>query len=399
MARPKKPKTRADQPRNSRAVRELKEDLGLDEADWQEFLRHAIDGFADYEKASFFESDEPLRLRDAPDEWFDDPTPLGYVTLRVLREGNPDLAIRVAWFFLQSWDVQPNDFSGPPGIGPSWLYLSREGVEAPVDPAGLARLALQIPEDFFKGITEGDLIPLCRIIVESKKPLDVWDLHALLAAVTLAKIPGRAAFHVFNDLMEYDGVSPEVKRELCRGVLECPAEFQRICERANAVRASMQTDDGLMRTPRMYLEIRTGGAGGRHPGLKRHAVRALVENLGEPLEGVISEFFLKDHGDTEGTNAVSEGVLDLIRIHAEELGPEVVKRRLSQGIKKGAAAVRQAAYRVGLERFGPAFTRPAFKDPARLVRDWAAKALFKDKPKRGSKSRSPKIAPGNSPDD
>ena len=63
MARPKKPKARADQPRDSRAVRELKEDLGLDETDWQEFLRHALDGFADYEKASFFESDVRLRLR------------------------------------------------------------------------------------------------------------------------------------------------------------------------------------------------------------------------------------------------------------------------------------------------------------------------------------------------
>jgi hypothetical protein len=399
MAGPKKRTTRADQPRDSRAVRELKEDLGLDEDDWQEFLRHALDGFADYENARFFDSDEPLRLRDAPDEWFEDPRPLGYVTLRVLKEGKPDLASRVAWFFLQCWDPGPGDHSGPPGMGPSWLYLAREGVEAPVDPAGLARLALQIPEDFFQAITENDLIPLCGLIVESKQPVDVWDLHALLAAVTRAKIPGRAAFHVFNDLMQFDGIPPGVKRVFCRGVLECPAEVQQMIERGEALRAPLLTADGPARMPRMYREIEMGGAGRWHPGLKRHAVRALVEDLGEPLEDVIAEFFLTDHGDTQSTDAVSEGVLDLIRTHAEELGPDLVKRHLSRAIRKGSAAVRQAAYRVGLERFGSAFARPALKDSARMVRDWAAKALSKAEPKRVAKSRSPRHAPGDSPDE
>ncbi len=151
MAKPKQSKAQVNQPRDSRAVRELKEDLGLDEADWQEFLRHALDGFADYEKASFFESDEPLRLRDAPDEWFEDPKPLGYVTLRVLKEGNPDLAARVAWFFLQSWEAEPNDLSGPPGIGPSWLYLSREGVDAPVQPRGIGSSGAANPRGFLQG--------------------------------------------------------------------------------------------------------------------------------------------------------------------------------------------------------------------------------------------------------
>ncbi len=224
MAGPKKRTTRADQPRDSRAVRELKEDLGLGEDDWQAFLRHARDGFADYEEASFSESDEPIRLRDAPDEWFEDPTRLGYVTLRVLKEGNPDLASRVAWYFLQIWEAEPGDHSGPPGMGPSWLYLAREGVDAPVNPVGLARLALQIPEDFFQGIGENDLIPLCRLIVESKKPVDVWDLHALLAAVTRAKIPGRAAFHVFSDLMEFDGVRARSEARVISG---CPRVSRR----------------------------------------------------------------------------------------------------------------------------------------------------------------------------
>ena len=400
MAKSKKPKGReSDQPRNSRAVRELKEDLGVDETDWQEFLRHALDGFADYEEDRFYESDFRLRMRDAPAEWFESPEPLGFVTLRVLKEGKPDLAARVAYYFLQICEPEPNESCGPVGIGPSWLCISREGVDAPVDPAGLARLAFQIPEDFFRGIAEDDLIPLCRLIVESKRPVDVWDLHALLAAVNRARIPGRAPFHLFKDLMGYDAIPPRPGSEFRRGILERPAEFNRICERAKTVRASLRTDNALTRTPRMFLEIETGGVGARHPGLKRHAVRALVEDLGEPLEDVIAEFFLQDQGDQESTVAVSEGVLDLIRLHADELGPEVVKRRLNKAIKEGLGWVRRAAYRVGMELFGPAFARPALKDSARMVRDWAAQALSKGKPNRGSKSRSPKPAPDDSPDE
>ena len=48
MAR-KKPAARADQPRPSKAVRALRDALGLDEEDWQAYLRHALHGFAEYE--------------------------------------------------------------------------------------------------------------------------------------------------------------------------------------------------------------------------------------------------------------------------------------------------------------------------------------------------------------
>lgn len=386
MARPKRQNVRSDQPRDSRPVRELKEDLGLDEDEWKEFLRHALNGFADYERAHFFESDEPLRLRVAPAEWFEDPMPLGFVTLRVLKEGNPELASRVAWFFLQCWEAEPCNFEGPPGIGTSWLYLSRQGVNSPVNAAGWAQLAFQIPEDFFQGLAEDDLIPLIRLIIENRKPLEAWDLHVLLVAIDRARIHSRAPFRVFDDLITFERIPLETRKELCRGILECPEEYRRIQERVKAVQDFFQQDDGSTYIPRSYLDLPYGGAGRRHPGLKRHAVRALAENLGEPLQEVLSEFFLQNHGDQQSTAAVSEGVLDLIRIHAEELGPDVVKGWLCQGIRKGKAFVRVASYRIGAELFGPAFARPALKDSARMVRDWAAKSLSKDKPRRGSKS-------------
>ena len=117
------------------------------------------------------------------------------------------------------------------------------------------------------------------------------------------------------------------------------------------------------------------GIGSRLPVLGRHAVFALVENAAEPLLDVVGEFFLKKYGSAAATEAVSEGVLDLIGLHAEELGPEVVRKLVGKAVKRGLAPVRQAAYRIGAERFGLDFVRPALKDDAGVVRNWAAKLL------------------------
>ena len=86
MARPKKSSKRVDQPRNSRPLRELKQDLALDEPEWQEFLRQLrLDGFTDYENAHDPDHDETLvRLSDVPEGWFEEVDPLGLVTFLVL---------------------------------------------------------------------------------------------------------------------------------------------------------------------------------------------------------------------------------------------------------------------------------------------------------------------------
>jgi len=110
-------------------------------------------------------------------------------------------------------------------------------------------------------------------------------------------------------------------------------------------------------------------------------VRALAEELGEPLPDVIREFFLRPSTDTQSALAVSDGVLDLIGRHAEELGPDEVRRLLRKAIKGGPAAVRRSAYRVGSDQFGLAFARPALRDPALLVRDWADKKFSSDRRK------------------
>ena len=122
------------------------------------------------------------------------------------------------------------------------------------------------------------------------------------------------------------------------------------------------------------------------PGLQRHAARTLVEDVGEPIRDVLTEFFLRPDRDPQSADAVTQGVLDLVRDHAEELGRDEVRSLLRKAIKAGSAVVRQAAYRVGAERFGPDFARPALQDNARMVRDWAGKLLARDADRSGRKA-------------
>jgi hypothetical protein len=391
MARPKRPTSRTARDGHAEALGRLRAALGLDDADWKEFQQLALDGFADYQSDVLYDPWVPDRLRDVPLEWFEDPEILGYVAVRALKFGTPGLAAPVARFFLGICDPGPNEWAGPPGIGLAWLRLARLGITPPVAPARLAELALTIPRDYFQGVEPDDLLPLSRLILENRRPLVAFDLHALVDAVASSRIHARAPFRLFDDLMSSDWIPAEVRREFARGVLECSPEARRIQEAGAAANAAFHLHDDNVTIPRFYLELRAGGVGRFHPGLKRHAVLALVENLGEPLRDVIAEFYLKRFGDQQSTNAVSEGVLDLIRLHAEELGPDEVKRLLRKALRGRYAALRLAAYRLGAALFGAAFARPARNDPARLVRDWAEKSLSESRPRRGPRSRSKPI--------
>jgi len=142
----------------------------------------------------------------------------------------------------------------------------------------------------------------------------------------------------------------------------------------------------VLQYPRIWQDLIQRGLGQRIPVLKRHAVRALAEDVGEPLGDVLAEFYLRPDWDPQGADAVTEGALDLVRHHAEELGPDEVRSLLRKAIKRGSAAVRQAAYRVGAERFGLAFARPARRDNARMVRDWAEKLLARGAGQAGRKA-------------
>ncbi len=88
---------------------------------------------------------------------------------------------------------------------------------------------------------------------------------------------------------------------------------------------------------------------------------------------------------------MSEGAVDLIRAHGDDLDQDKVKRLLSRAIKLGLGPVRLAAYRAGAERFGMDYARPALKDSARMVRDWAGKYLSANKPRRQTRSQSQSV--------
>jgi hypothetical protein len=388
MARPKRSSKRLDKPRDSRPLRELKEDLGFDEPEWEEFLRHALDGFTDYENAYDPEPDEPLRLSEVPEEWFEGLDPLACVTLRVLKDARPEIAEAVAYYFVQVGLPEPGELSAPPGLGACWLFLARQGIESPVETRRLAHVALHVPQDFFRGLDDTDVVPQCRLILDALQPIDAWDLHALLAAVDLSRLHERAIYHVFKDMMGSAEIPSEVKRELCRGILECPDAVERMAQRGKAVRAALGTDEGWASTPLSYAGIDRVASHHIPGGLKRHAVVSLVRHAGEPLRDVLGAYFMKPDRNQLDAIAMTEGAVDLIREYAEELDDDSVRRLLSRASKDGLAPMRLAAYRAGAERFGRDYARPALKDPARLFRDWAGKYLSAEKPNRRTRSKA-----------
>jgi hypothetical protein len=397
VTRNRKPPAPADQPRPSPELTKLRGTLGLNDEDWRTFLRHARRGFSDFERANFTTAPSFLRIHDIPAEWYEDIDAIGYIFLHAFHEGETSLAVTLARHFLQSLDPTPGYHPVPPGTGLAWLCLARSGVATPIEAASLIYFALDKPQDFFHGVSEDDLPALCRLILEGRGEIQAWDLHAVLAAVGAAQIHVRAPFRLFDRLMTADWLSTERKQEFCRGLAGSAADADRLGQRYRAVRAAFQAHgDNETPIPRTWLELFNEGAASRFPTLKRHAVFALVENIGEPLTDVIGEYFLKNHGGSTATEAVSEGILDLIGLHAEELGPEVVRKLIGKAIKRGLAPVRQAAYRIGAERFGLAFVRPALTDDARIVRDWAAR-LLKTKKLQPARKTTSKRRSGSSP--
>jgi hypothetical protein len=294
----------------------------------------------------------------------------------VLRGESTAVTAAVIDFFLRVCDPDPDALDSPPGLGAAWLYAVKMGLPVPVDACRLAFLAMQSPRRFFQDVDEPDLPALSRLILEAQGPPEAWDLHVLLVAMDRADIHVRAPFRLFHALMSADWVTTEVKREFCRGLLGGSPQAERLRQRDATFRNVLETtDDWWGRLPLLAMEVARYGPQRMLPGLRRHAVLALVEHVGEPAREVIEEFFLSpDRLGLESTN-VREGALDVVKACTEELGPDATRRYLDQGISDRAAPVRHAAYRIGLKEFGPAYVRSATEDSAASVRKWATKAL------------------------
>ncbi len=134
--------------------------------------------------------------------------------------------------------------------------------------------------------------------MEARRTIEAWDLHAVIAAVDMARIHVRAPFRLFESLITADWITTMVKREFCRGLLECRPETQRLKDRSEAsLRKLFPSNlEQIQQIPPVWRDIsRSGLAECKLPVLKRHAVYALVENIGEPLPSVIDEFFLRSY--------------------------------------------------------------------------------------------------------
>ena len=245
MDRAKKPPAQSDQPRPSAHLNTLRENLELDDEEWQIFLRHARDGFVDYERATSIDPEIGLRLRDVPKEWWGSPEHIGYVFLRVARRAKANVAVSLAWFFLQMYDPEVDYDLIPPGTGLAWLRLSRAGLDPPVAPADLTRQALVDPEHFFQGIDDDDLVPLCRLVLEGAGTIQAWGHTRTTSPPSIAyNIHVQAVLRLFDGLMAADWITTELKQEFCRGLLGCFPEAQRLHERRAALKSAMDTDHG-----------------------------------------------------------------------------------------------------------------------------------------------------------
>ena len=183
MSKNKKPPPRLDQPRPSASVSRLRQALDFGDQDWQSFLWHARDGFADFERDNTIDPGSTLRLRDVPSAWFEDPEAIGYIAVRVFIEGEPPLAVPLAMHLLRICDPAHAHDPVPPGTGAAWLYLAGAGLAPPFDASRLVHFALDRPKEFFHGVGEDDLLALCRLILEGRETIEACDLAALFIAI------------------------------------------------------------------------------------------------------------------------------------------------------------------------------------------------------------------------
>ncbi|HVC95870.1 MAG TPA: hypothetical protein VND64_19425 [Pirellulales bacterium] len=370
----------AKQSRESKPLKRLREALRLEGDAWDAFRKHALAGFTDYERATAPRYETRLRWAEVPAEWYDDPYVFGHVALRVLTRGRTELHGPVARHLFHLLDEDGIErHSLPPGVGIAWLRLAQLGQTEELEMAAVAELAYVDPESFFAGVPADELPAIARMSLTAGGEPRAWDIHCLFGAVGSARFQGRQVFHLFEALMAADWLTTEVKRQVCRGLLGCEREVLRLEEDAKKVLAEFSIGTNTEYPfPRVRLDVAQFPIGARMPGLRRCAVRSLATVCGEPVEQVLDEFFGSTGGvlDIEtSSDMVGEGLLDLVDIYAERLGREDVRKWLRRALKQGRGQVRQAAYRIGLARFGEGFIRPALNDGARTVRQWAEKAL------------------------
>jgi hypothetical protein len=124
------------------------------------------------------------------------------------------------------------------------------------------------------------------------------------------------------------------------------------------------------------------------PGTLKRAAVAALPKLGEAPLAVCQRYLTPARIDTIGM-ALHQGVADVLRAHHAQLPPAEVQALVEHGLRIGGAPTRKTFYELGAELYGPAFMEQALRDNANSIRQWAAKKLGGEPPKkRGRKPRA-----------
>lgn len=117
------------------------------------------------------------------------------------------------------------------------------------------------------------------------------------------------------------------------------------------------------------------------PGtFKRAAVAALPE-LGADPAAICHQYLTANRYDTIGM-ALHQGVADVIRAHHAHMPITDVQALVERGLTIGAAPTRKCFYELGAELYGAGYIERATQDNANSVRQWAAKKLGNEPPKK-----------------
>ena len=191
MARPKKSvRVAFNKPRDSRPLRELREDLPFEEPTRQDSLRHVLERLH-----RLREGPRPRRLRYPP---AGGPGRARLVVQRDLilwdtsrcgcsRKRGPISAVPVAYYFVQVGLPEPGEWEAPPASVRRGSISPGEEAECPVDTREASPNWPAISRCFLPGSRGRGYGPPRAPDPRGMKPITVSDLHALMAAVRRAR--------------------------------------------------------------------------------------------------------------------------------------------------------------------------------------------------------------------